>query len=192
MNAMTLSAALMVAIIFFPLSEIGLALFKRARQSTAAVEDRGSLRLLWVTIVLAVAAAVAVQSWRPAPLPGPVRSLRLLALGLMVGGLTLRWASIITLGRFFTVDVATQSRQPVIQTGPYRFVRHPSYTGLLLTFAGLGVYFANWLSLAVLLAPIAAAVMNRIVKEEAVLLAALGPPYSAYCARTKRLLPGIL
>jgi len=61
--------------------------------------------------------------------------------------------------------------------------------GVLL---GLGVYSASWLSLVVLLVPITAAVVNRIVKEEAVLLAALGAPYAEYCARTKRLIPGLL
>jgi len=118
--------------------------------------------------------------------------LRLLALVLMVGGLSIRWAAILTLGRFFTVNVATQHQQHVIQTGLYRFVRHPSYAGLLLCFVGLGVYLASWLSLVVLLIPITAAVANRIVKEEAVLLAALGTPYAEYCARTKRLIPGLL
>jgi protein-S-isoprenylcysteine O-methyltransferase Ste14 len=118
--------------------------------------------------------------------------LRLLALVLMAGGLTIRWSAILTLGRFFTVDVAIQPQQPVIQTGPYRFVRHPSYAGLLFSFVGLGVYFGSWLSLVVLLVPITAAVVNRILKEEAALLVALGAPYAEYCARTKRLIPGLV
>jgi protein-S-isoprenylcysteine O-methyltransferase Ste14 len=189
---MILSAALIVVIVFFPISEIALAVLKRANPATAEVEDRGSMRLLWVSIALGVGSAIAAQSFRLAPLPGPLRILRLLALVLMVGGLSIRWAAILTLGRFFTVDVASQARQPVIQTGLYRFVRHPSYAGLLLTFVGLGVSFASWLSLVVLLVPITAAVANRIVKEEAVLLVALGAPYAAYCARTKRLIPGLL
>ena len=127
-----------------------------------------------------------------APLPGSPGILRLLALVLLVGGLSVRWWAILALGRYFTVDVAVQARQPVIQTGIYRFIRHPSYAGLLLAFAGLGVYFANWPSLVLLLVPILAAVANRIAKEEAALLAALGAPYAAYCARSKRLIPGLL
>ena len=80
----------------------------------------------------------------------------------------------------------------MIQRGVYRFVRHPSYAGLLLGFVGLGVFFGSWVGLALMMIPIAAAVANRIVKEEAVLLAALGVPYAEYCARTKRLIPGVL
>jgi protein-S-isoprenylcysteine O-methyltransferase Ste14 len=189
---MILSTALTVTVIFFPVSEIALAMLKRATPADSDVEDRGSMRLLWVAIACGVGSAIAAQSLRLAPLPGPLRIQRLVALLLMVGGLSIRWAAILTLGRFFTVDIATQAQQPVVQTGAYRFVRHPSYAGLLLSFVGLGVYFANWLSLLMLLVPITAAVVNRIVKEESVLLVTLGTPYAEYCARTKRLIPGLL
>lgn len=189
---MILSAALWVVIVSFPISEFALAVLKRAAPATARVDDRGSMRWLWSAIVLGVGFAIAGQSVPWARFPGPVRILHLLALVLLVTGLSIRWVAILTLGRFFTVDVAIQSQQPVIQTGLYRFVRHPSYAGLLLAFVGLGVFFASWISLIALLVPITAAVMNRIAKEEAVLLAALGPRYAAYCAATKRLIPGLL
>jgi protein-S-isoprenylcysteine O-methyltransferase len=80
----------------------------------------------------------------------------------------------------------------VIAAGPYRYVRHPSYAGLLLAFLGLGVFFGNWLSLGVLMIPITLAVIHRIRLEESMLVSALGPAYNAYCARTKRLIPGVL
>ncbi len=87
--------------------------------------------------------------------------------------------AILTLGRLFTVNVAIQADHSVVETGLYRFVRHPSYVGLLLTFVGLGVFFANWLSLFGLLVPIALAVLNRVAKEEQALLASLELPYAA-------------
>ncbi len=114
-----------------------------------------------------------------------------LALVLLLGGLALRWAAILTLDRLFTVDVAIQSDHMVVQNGLYRFIRHPSYTGLLLAFLGVGVYFANWLSMLVLMLPITLVVINRVVKEERTLLAALGADYAAYCARTRRFIPGL-
>ncbi|HXH27767.1 MAG TPA: isoprenylcysteine carboxylmethyltransferase family protein [Candidatus Polarisedimenticolia bacterium] len=189
---MILSMVLTAVVLFFPVSEITLAIVKRARPGTAEVEDQGSMRLLWASIALGIGLAVVAHSRQWAPLSGPPVFLRLLALALLVGGLGVRWAAILTLGRFFTVDVATQSRQPVIQTGVYRRIRHPSYTGLLLAFVGLGVYFDTWVGLVALMVPITAGVANRIMKEEVVLLARLGPPYAEYRARTKRLIPGLL
>jgi protein-S-isoprenylcysteine O-methyltransferase Ste14 len=189
---MILSAALTVVIIFFPISEIVLAVVKRATPAIAQVEDRGSMRLLWVSVAFGVGSAIAARSLRLGSLPGSLGLLRLLALVLMIGGLSIRWWAIRKLGRFFTVDVAIQPHQPVIQSGIYRFIRHPSYAGLLLTFVGLGVFFGNWPSLVLLMVPTTAAVVNRIAKEEAALLVALGAPYAAYCARSKRLIPGLL
>ncbi|HPC11376.1 MAG TPA: isoprenylcysteine carboxylmethyltransferase family protein, partial [candidate division Zixibacteria bacterium] len=71
------------------------------------------------------------------------------------------------------------------------WVRHPSYTGLLIAFLGLGIAYANWLSLVMLMVPITTAVVHRIVREEQALHSALGPVYTAYCARVKRLVPGL-
>ncbi|MFI5179792.1 MAG: methyltransferase family protein [Thermoanaerobaculia bacterium] len=186
---MMLSAILWSVVVLFPISEIALARIKRANSQTARLEDRGSMRLLWLAIITGVTFAIAAQ-WVPAArLPGSARLLRLLAAAVMLAGLTLRWVAILTLGRLFTVNVAILADHSVVETGPYRFVRHPSYSGLLLAFVGLGLFFANWLSILGLLVPITLAVLNRVVTEERALLSSLGPPYAAYCARTKRFIP---
>ena len=183
----------LVAIIaLFPVSEIALAFVKRSSDRTAQSEDRGSMRLIWLSVALGVGLAIAAQ-WIPsARLPGSRDMISILALVLLFGGLALRWAAIITLGRLFTVDVAIHSDHTIVQTGLYRFIRHPSYTGLLVVFLGLGVYFANWLSMLGLLIPITLAVINRVVKEEQALLNSLGSDYAVYCARTKRFIPWLL
>jgi protein-S-isoprenylcysteine O-methyltransferase Ste14 len=90
------------------------------------------------------------------------------------------------------VDIAIDSHHPVVRSGLYRFVRHPSYVGLLIAFLGLGVFFANWLSILGLLIPITLAVLNRVAKEEQALLDALGSEYADYCSQTKRFIPGLL
>jgi protein-S-isoprenylcysteine O-methyltransferase len=189
---MTLSLALLVVVALFPVSEIALAVFKRSHPASSATEDRGSMRALWSAITLGVVLAIACGWVTSARVHAPVHIMRLLALVLILAGLAVRWLAILTLGRFFTVDVAIQTDHRVVQAGPYRFVRHPSYSGLLLAFLGLGVFFGNWLSLVVLLVPITLAVVNRVVKEERLLLAALGASYAEYCAHTKRFIPGIL
>jgi len=183
---------LVAIIVLFPASEIALAFVKRSSDRTAQSEDRGSMRLIWLSVALGVGLAIAAQ-WIPsARLPGSRDMIRILALVLLLGGLALRGAAILTLGRLFTVDVAIHSDHTIVQTGLYRFIRHPSYTGLLVVFLGLGVFFANWLSMLGLLIPITLAVINRVVKEEQALLNSLGSDYAVYCARTKRFIPWLL
>ncbi len=165
---------LWIVIAFFPISEIVLSFVKRSRDSVAQSDDRGTLRLLWFGIVIGLLLASAAAEWLPVGrLPGAPNVTGLVALGLLLIGLAVRWAAILTLGRFFTVDVAIHTDHAVVQTGLYHFVRHPSYTGLLIAFLGLGVFFANWLSILGLLVPITLAVANRVATEERALLASL-------------------
>ena len=74
------------------------------------------------------------------------------ALALLVVGLVIRWTAIITLGRSFSTNVAIHATQTVHKTGLFRWVRHPSYAGMLLIFAAIGVSQRNWVSLAIMLA----------------------------------------
>ena len=182
---------LLGVVLFFPVSEVALSFIKRSRGNSVKSEDHGSLRLLWVSIGLGLALAIAGQ-WIPSTrLSVSPWIVRLVALALLVFGLALRWVAILTLGRLFTVDVAIHSDHTVYQSGLYRFMRHPSYTGLLVSFLGLGVCFDNWLSILGLIIPITLGVLYRVMKEEQALLASLGQDYSSYCARTKRFIPGL-
>jgi protein-S-isoprenylcysteine O-methyltransferase len=185
-----LKVLLWAIVMLFPVSEIALGVFKRANPRVAEVEDRGSLGALWLAILAGVAMAIAAEWVRWARLPDST-FLQALALGLMIAGLMVRWTSILTLGRLFTVDVAIQAGHSIVETGLYRHVRHPSYAGLLLAFLGLGVFYASWLSVVVLMLPVTLAVLNRIAKEERTLVRVLGPAYGAYRARTWRLVPGV-
>lgn len=176
----------------FPVSEVALALRARSRAFGARSEDRGSFALLWTVFGLAIAAAtwISYRGWAPLPLRPALREG--LVLVLMGSGLVLRWASILTLGRFFTVDVAIHSDHAVVRRGPYAWVRHPSYSGLLLLFLGLALHMGDALSFLVMMAPICVAGWHRIRVEEAALLQGLGEPYAAYCRDTRRLIPGLL
>lgn len=112
-------------------------------------------------------------------------------LTLFVGGMALRAWAIVTLGRFFTHALTMQPGQRVVQEGPYRLLRHPSYTGLLLGLAGVGIALDNWLSLASLVLFPLVGIVVRIRREEAMLTSELGDAYSSYSARTRRLVPGL-
>jgi protein-S-isoprenylcysteine O-methyltransferase len=183
---------LLTVIAAFPVSEIALAFMKRSRGRPARSEDRGSMRLIWLGVALGIVLAIGFQ-WAPfARIPLSLSILRVSALLLLISGLAIRWTAILTLGKLFTVDVAIHSDHAVVERGLYRFVRHPSYTGLFIAFVGLGVCFANWLSIIGLLVPITFAILKRVAQEEQVLLASLGPAYAVYRERTKRFIPYLL
>ncbi len=122
-------------VVFFPVSEIAVAVVKRGSR-TANVHDRGSMRLLWLVVIPCVGLAIAVSGYRATRLPFSATAQELIATSLLVSGLVLRWTAILILGRFFTARIAIHEGQTLITAGPYRYVRHPSYTGLLLAFFG--------------------------------------------------------
>ena len=124
-------------------------------------------------------------------LPGPRWLPAVAGIAVMWAGFVLRAWAVRTLGRFFRVEVTVDADQTVIDTGPYARVRHPSYTGLLVFYLGLGISLDSYLSvLAAVLLPLAA-VVNRIAHEERALRRDLGAAYEAYSTRTRRLVPGV-
>jgi protein-S-isoprenylcysteine O-methyltransferase Ste14 len=95
------------------------------------------------------------------------------------------------LGARFTRDLQVAEDHEIVVDGPYRHVRHPSYTGAILMFAGVGVGLGNALSLAVCLVLPAVGYLERIPREEELLHRQLGEPYADYARRTRRLVPGV-
>jgi protein-S-isoprenylcysteine O-methyltransferase len=87
-----------------------------------------------------------------------------IGIGLMLAGMAFRFYAMSVLGRFFTYDVAVHAGQTVIEVGPYRRIRHPSYTGALITLVGVGLALGNWAGLFALLACMAAAYAYRICR----------------------------
>lgn len=108
---------------------------------------------------------------------------------LVLAGVAFRWYCIAILGKSFTFSVSVRSDQTLIQAGPYRYLRHPSYTGALVSILGFGLALGNGAGLAVFLACMAIAYSYRIPVEEAALTAGLGQTYSEYVSRTWRLIP---
>lgn len=147
--------------------------------------------MLWIVILSSVAAGIYVAAEFGA-FSLPYRHwCRIIALILFAAGIAFRWWAIVTLGRFFTVDVQIAPDHELVERGPFRLVRHPSYTGVLLAFVGFALSLANWAALLVILVPITAALVHRMNVEEQALTGALGERYLSYMRRTKRLLPGI-
>jgi protein-S-isoprenylcysteine O-methyltransferase Ste14 len=112
-------------------------------------------------------------------------------LGTVVGwlGLLLRWWSFATLGRYFTTVVKTSADQAVITRGPYRVLRHPSYTGLLAAFVGAGLMLGNWVGMAASCLLILVGLIYRLVREERAMIDAFGEAYLDFAKGRARLVP---
>ena len=166
------------------------AFFQRAARRNATRHDRGSyavlVGVLWMGLLLGFGIA-ALAPW--AAILALRRLLFWLGVAGILAGVAVRWYAIRVLGRFFTRDVATQIGQTVVQDGPYRFIRHPAYSGTLLTLLGIGLTLGNWLALLVVLIGGVVGHLYRVRVEEQALLDALGEPYRVYMRGTRRFIP---
>jgi protein-S-isoprenylcysteine O-methyltransferase len=173
------------------LSEMWLG-WKKRSEPGATTSDRGSkwplITGVWATVAIGMGLAAAIPG---TAIPTDRAGLFVAGLAAMVAGIALRWYSIFVLGRSFTVDVATRPDQRVITSGPYRWIRHPSYTGSLLTLLGVLLCCLNWLSFLALACAIAG-YAYRIRVEESALTESLGDEYRDYMRRTRRLIPFIV
>lgn len=154
--------------------------------------DHGSHLLLIAFVAGGMGAGFALAGTVPsAAIPDGRWALFVAGLILMCAGIAIRKWAIVTLGNFFTVDVRVHQGQTVIDRGPYRWVRHPAYTGMILTIIGAGLALGNWLALLVLAVVPTAGLVIRIHFEEQALLDELGEPYRRFAATRARLFPGL-
>ena len=154
------------------------------------VHDRSSgvvlLVCIWLGIYLSINITFAARSFS---IPWHRTLLFAIGIVLMLAGVAFRWYSIRILGKYFTRQVAIQPGQTVVENGPYRLIRHPSYSGALITIFGLGLAFTNWLSLIVVMVITFIGYSYRVSVEEKILVNALGEAYRQYMQRTKRFVP---
>jgi protein-S-isoprenylcysteine O-methyltransferase Ste14 len=157
-----------------------------AQSSTAGSEDQGTTRTLggaYGAGLLIMPLFAMLRTHRRVPaLTGP---------SLMVLSIALRSWAALTLGRYYTRTLRTAADQPVIRTGPYRFVRHPGYLGTQLLWVGFGLSAQNWIAGAAWGALMFVLYRQRISAEEAMLLRKVGPAYAEYMASTPQLIPGM-
>ena len=95
------------------------------------------------------------------------------------------------LGRNWSSEVQIKQDHQLIQAGPYRTVRHPIYTGLLLALLGTALKVGDWRGL-LAVAIVAASFWFKLRQEERWLLQRFGAPYADYLRRTHALIPGLL
>jgi|SRR5207302_1084037 len=178
---------LAIVCILWVASELAVMVLKHAR-GNASRRDRGSLRVLWAGISVATVAASMMKGYRPAIIGYDTFWI---GLGLIIVGIIIRSIAIATLWRYFTVDVSIREGHELVDRGIYHAIRHPAYTGSLLSFLGLGFAFRNWLSVAIIAVATIISFSYRIAVEEDALIEHFGDRYRDYMRRSKRLIPAI-
>jgi protein-S-isoprenylcysteine O-methyltransferase Ste14 len=168
--------------------EVFLNLRQRRNYNVTTSNDKGSLRLLYGLITLGYFLSFAfgvtkigrVYHWN---------TFFEIGMALIGIGLLIRIHSILVLKQFFTYSVAQLENHQIIQTGLYKFIRHPGYLGQLIIFLGISISISNWCSITAMMLPVTLAYLYRIKVEERFMLAHLGDNYMSYQNRTKKLLP---
>lgn len=167
-------------------------LLTRRHRAGATERDGGSLVLLLALLALSLVSA-GIAAWL-LPSAAIIHG-RVFVFGagvaLILIGMALRAYAIRALGRYFVITVAVEPNQQVVESGPYRLIRHPSYTGALLALLGIALALTNWASLAAIILGNAVGFGYRVMVEERALSCALGQSYSVYMRRTRRLIPFI-
>jgi protein-S-isoprenylcysteine O-methyltransferase Ste14 len=168
--------------------EVFMNLRQRSKSNVATSRDKGSLRLLYglITVGYAISFSIGatkigrIYAWNTFFAIG----MSLIGIGFMV-----RIHSILTLRQYFTYSVAKVENHKLIETGLYKFIRHPGYLGQLIIFIGIATSISNWLSILAMMIPVTLGYLYRIKVEEKFMLEQLGEDYLNYQGQTKRIIP---
>lgn len=186
-----LSSAYQVPIYCWLAFEVGLLIRDLVRGTFRHGHDRGTRLIVSLSLGGAIVAGWFVRGWATVfgtPAPGAFAVAGLVVIWL---GLAVRVWAVLALGSSFSTFIRVKADQAVITRGPYRWVRHPAYTGLLLIGLGFGVGAANFLSLVVCAVVPLLGLLPRIAVEETELVRVLGQRYRDYQNKTHRLVPGV-
>ncbi|WP_305906885.1 isoprenylcysteine carboxylmethyltransferase family protein [Methylomarinum sp. Ch1-1] len=175
--------------LFWALAELSIVLASRKR---ALANDQRSLykeHWIWIVVCLSLLAGLVIKERHLWPLPLPADIRQLVAMAVFLAGLALRLYAVFSLGRLFSSRVSIQPAHVLVTTGPYRYIRHPSYSGLIGGFTGAGIAMGDVLAMSVLLLPLFYVLCKRIEVEERCLHKHFGQDYLDYCRVTKKMFP---
>ena len=159
---------------------------------TDETRDRRTFEVIQALQLVAVLGALLAASRLAAlALPGNPYAWVVPGLALMAAGAAFRAWAVASLGRRFRRVVAIDADHEIVTAGPYRWLRHPAYTGALVTFVGLGLALDNAVAVALCAFLPIWGYLYRIRVEERELELALGEPYRAFAVGRKRLIPGV-
>lgn len=170
-------------------AEIGLARKTKVDVNQVSDSETRSQWILWLTVVISLIAALIFKALAWTPILIEYLPRQFIALVLFAVGLYFRYYAVGQLGHFFTTNVSIQREHKLIIDGPYRWVRHPAYSGLLIALAAAGLAMGDLVALLLLVVPVFFALRVRIDIEEMLLNKKFGIVYQDYCKSTRKLLP---
>jgi protein-S-isoprenylcysteine O-methyltransferase Ste14 len=159
-----------------------------AKTFQAGHDDKGTTSAVGASFGVALVGGPLLARWHRGRLPDAIGWS---GVGIMAAGLGLRVAAARTLGAHYTRTLRTQAGQPVVATGPYRYVRHPGYAGVLAMWFGYGLALTSGPALLVTTVPNLLAYLRRIEAEETMLASSQPAAYGRYQQRSARLVPGV-
>ena len=171
--------------------EIAIALKTRVQFTTTTQFEYRSERLIWLVVTVALITALWFKQQHLIPIPIEAFNRQMIAVLFFITGIVLRCYAVFSLGAFFSTTVTTHASHILIESGPYQWIRHPAYTGLLSSFFAAGIAMGDGLALLTLLCPISYVLSQRINIEEQWLSEHFAKVYDDYCLRTKKLIPWI-
>ena len=167
-------------------------ILRDARAARGQKRDAGSRFAFFVLIPAGLFGAFfAPELWPFARIALPPAPIFYAAIGLIWAGIAFRLWAIVTLGQFFRTSVFVHEDHRLITSGPYRVLRHPSYTGSLITVTGIGLAVGNWLSLAIITGCAFLAYTLRMIVEEKALASHFGEEFTQHKRRTWAIIPFI-
>jgi len=183
---------LIIASTIWIFAEVYLVLRDNSRGKGKTTIDRRTRNYNFISLIIAISCA-ALVSWIPLFQFNRRGTSVVFWIGIIiiVLGLFLRYWSINILGKYFRTTVEVEESQKIVEKGPYKFIRHPSYSGIILFCIGYGLAVQNWLSLIIAISLPTIALLYRIKIEEEALVKGIGTDYEAYQKKTKKLIPGI-
>jgi len=182
--------AILFWIVFICFFYLEIKLTRTITRNPSNTQDAGTRLLIKIGIGIAFILAL-FMSFLPWFVISRQRIFLNAGIAILIIGSFFRQYSIRILGKYFTPEVIVDANQPVIERGPYRWIRHPGYSGAFLMFLGIGLAFGSWLSLIVFFLAVYVVYSRRVRAEEKALLETIGEPYRVYMARTKRFIPFI-
>lgn len=186
-----LSTPFLVSISCWCALEVGLFVRDLARGKARLGRDRGTRVIVALSLGGGIFIGILLRRWVPVlDIHAPDAS-AIAGIVAVWSGLVVRVWAVMTLGRAFSTFVQVNVGQAVITSGPYRWVRHPSYTGLLLIALGFGLAAGNWLSVVICVVVPLLGLLPRIAVEESEMARVTGEQYRSYQRTTHRLVPRV-